>query len=55
MLLILIGGIVTTTRAARRAERRFNDVRTLANSFVFEFHDAIKDLQGATPARELVV
>ena len=55
IVLILIGGIVTTTRAARRAERRFNDVRTLANSFVFEFHDAIKDLQGATPARELVV
>ena len=55
IVLLLIGGIVTTTRAARRAERRFNDVRTLANSFVFEFHDAIKDLQGATPARELVV
>jgi serine/threonine protein kinase/tetratricopeptide (TPR) repeat protein len=55
ILVILVGGILTTTRAARRAERRFNDVRTLANSFVFEFHDAIKDLQGATPARELVV
>ena len=55
IVVILIGGIVATTRAARRAERRFNDVRTLANSFVFEFHDAIKDLQGATPARELVV
>jgi serine/threonine protein kinase len=55
IVLLLIGGIVSTTRAARRAERRFNDVRTLANSFMFEFHDAIKDLQGATPARELVV
>jgi serine/threonine protein kinase/predicted negative regulator of RcsB-dependent stress response len=55
ILVILIGGIIATTRAARRAERRFNDVRALANSFVFEFHDAIKDLQGATPARELVV
>jgi serine/threonine protein kinase len=55
IVLLLIGGMVTTTRAARRAERRFNDVRTLANSFMFEFHDAIKDLQGATPARELVV
>jgi serine/threonine protein kinase len=51
----LLGGIVTTTRAARLAERRFNDVRALANSFVFEFHDAIKDLPGATPARELLV
>ena len=38
-----------------RAERRFQDVRKLANSFLFEFHDSIKDLQGATPARKLVV
>ena len=51
----LLGGIVGTTRAARRAERRFNDVRALANSFVFEIHDSIKDLPGATPARALLV
>jgi eukaryotic-like serine/threonine-protein kinase len=51
----LVGGMVTTTRAARRAEQRFNDVRALANSFVFEMHDAIKDLPGATPARALLV
>jgi non-specific serine/threonine protein kinase/serine/threonine-protein kinase len=51
----LVAGIVTTTREARRAERRFNDVRVLANSFMFEFHDAIKDLPGATPARALLV
>ena len=38
-----------------RAERRFNDVRKLANSFLFEFDDAIKDLPGTTPARALVV
>jgi eukaryotic-like serine/threonine-protein kinase len=55
ILLILVASIVTTTRSAVRAERRFNDVRTLANSFMFEFHDAIKDLPGATAARELVV
>jgi non-specific serine/threonine protein kinase/serine/threonine-protein kinase len=30
-------------------------VRRLANSFLFEFHDAIASLPGATPARELVV
>ena len=58
----LLGGIVATTRQARmaeqqrqRAERRFGEVRALANSFLFEFHDAIKDLPGSTPARELVV
>ncbi len=41
--------------AEARAERRFNDVRKLANSFLFEFHDAIRDLPGSTPARALVV
>ncbi len=60
--LSLVGGIVATARQARiaeanraRAERRFNDVRKLANSFLFEFHDAIQNLPGSTPARELVV
>ncbi|MDQ6894904.1 MAG: serine/threonine protein kinase, partial [Acidobacteriota bacterium] len=38
-----------------RAERRFNDVRKLAGSFLFEFHDAIQNLPGSTPARSLVV
>ena len=58
----LVGGIAATARQARiaeanrmRAERRFEDVRKLANSFLFEFHDAIKDLPGSTPAREIVV
>ncbi len=55
ILLTLIAGIITTTIEARRADRRFNDVRQLANSFLFEFHDAIADLPGSTPARELVV
>ena len=39
----------------RTAERRFRDVRQLANSFLFEFYDAIDDLPGATPAQHLVV
>lgn len=38
-----------------RAEKRFNDVRKLANSLIFEVHDEIRDLPGATKARELVV
>ncbi len=38
-----------------RAEARFRDVRTLANSLMFEIHDSIKDLPGATPARKLLV
>jgi eukaryotic-like serine/threonine-protein kinase len=36
------------------AERRFNDVRKLANS-LFEIHDSVQDLPGATPARRLIV
>ncbi len=38
-----------------RAERRFNDVRALANSLMFEIHDSIKDLPGNIPARKLLV
>ena len=38
----------------QRAERRFADVRKLAGSFLFEFHDAIRYLPGSTRARELV-
>jgi non-specific serine/threonine protein kinase/serine/threonine-protein kinase len=62
VLVSLVGGLVATVRQARiaeanrlRAERRFADVRTLANSFLFEFHDAIKDVPGTTAARRLVV
>ena len=43
-------------RAERaKAEQRFNDVRKLANSMVFELHDSIQDLPGSTPSRELLV
>ena len=58
---LFTASVVTTWQAtvARRerakAERRFKDVRNLTNSFLFEFHDAIADLNGATNAREMVV
>ncbi len=55
ILLVLSAGLFATLYQRNRAQRRFNDVRHLANSFLFEFHDAIKDLPGSTPARELVV
>jgi eukaryotic-like serine/threonine-protein kinase len=38
-----------------RAERRFNDVRSLANSLIFDVHDSIKELPGSTPARKIIV
>ena len=62
VVVTLLAGMAITIREARiarreraRAERRFNDVRKLANSMLFEIHDAIKDLPGSTKARELLV
>lgn len=62
VVLIVIGGIVATIREARmvkreklRAERRFNDVRKLANNVLFDYHDAIKSLPGSTKVRERLV
>ena len=54
-----VGGMLWQAHIAElqraRAERRFNDVRDLANSVIFELHDAIKDLPGSTPARKVLV
>jgi len=62
IILSLIGGIATTgwqahraNRQSARAERRFNQVRQLANSLLFELHGAIENLPGSTAARELLV
>ncbi len=55
VLFSLIGGLIVSNYQARRAERRFQQVRKLANTFLFEFHDEIDDLPGSTRARELVV
>ncbi len=42
-------------RQAQATQRRFDQVRHLSNSFLFEFHDAIENLPGSTKARRLVV
>jgi non-specific serine/threonine protein kinase/serine/threonine-protein kinase len=62
LILVLAGGIVSTLLQARRAEaeraraeERFNDLRGLASSVLFEIHDAIADLPGATAARSLLI
>ncbi|MFL6216900.1 MAG: protein kinase domain-containing protein [Blastocatellia bacterium] len=55
ILALLVGGLVAINRQRQRAERRFNDVRRLANSFMFEIHDRIEPLPGSTPVRELLV
>jgi len=55
VVLALIAGGAATWWQARRAERRFNDVRRLAHTVMFDFHDAIARLPGSTPARRLLV
>ncbi len=59
---LAVAGIISIVRAEHRArveqlraEQRFNDVRALANSLLFEIHDAIRDLPGSTEARKLLV
>jgi len=58
----LIGGIFATLRQAeiawdqrQRAQRHFDEVRKLANVFMFDVHSAIQDLPGSTPARQMLV
>jgi non-specific serine/threonine protein kinase/serine/threonine-protein kinase len=67
--LILITGIAVTsweTHVARReraraeaagarAERRFNQVRKLAHSVLYDYNEAIQDLPGSIPVRERLV
>jgi eukaryotic-like serine/threonine-protein kinase len=62
VVLAVVVGVASTVREAhiaaaneRRAQQRFNDVRKLANSLMFEIHDSIRDLPGSTPARRLIV
>ncbi|MGE3887800.1 MAG: protein kinase [Vicinamibacterales bacterium] len=62
VVLSLIGGLVGIAWQARvarfehaRAEQRFDDVRQLASAFLFDVHDAVRDLAGSTPARQLIV
>ena len=69
VFLTLVGGIVATTWQAHkarlheqraraeqaRAERRFHEVRKLAKSVLFDYHDAIKALPGSTKVRERLV
>ncbi|MEM8484887.1 MAG: serine/threonine-protein kinase [Bacteroidota bacterium] len=58
----LLGGVVSTSYQAQRAavaqqkaEERTDAVRAMANTLLFDIHDAIRDLPGATPARRLLV
>ena len=62
IVILLVGGIVGTASGLvaereqrERADKRFDQVRELAHTFMFDFHDAIQKLDGSLPARELLV
>jgi len=55
VLLALVGGLIVVNRERALAERRFNDVRKLAHSLMFDYHDAIERLPGSTPVRARMV
>ena len=62
LLLVLVAGILATQRQAKiaaaerdRAQRHFDSVRQLANSFMFDIHDEIAKLPGSIKARQLLV
>ncbi len=62
ILLSIIGGIAATVWQARRAEaeknraeKRFNDVRKLSTSLLFEISPQIERLPSSTQARETIV
>jgi tetratricopeptide (TPR) repeat protein len=55
VMLSLAGGVVTTAYEARRANQHLAQLRQLSGRLLFQVHDAVESLQGATKARELLV
>jgi serine/threonine protein kinase len=62
VVISLMGGMFASLRQARIAEeqravaeQRFNDIRNVSHDLIFQIHDSIQFLPGATPARKLVV
>jgi tetratricopeptide (TPR) repeat protein len=55
LLVVVATSIGMILREGYLAQRRFNDLRRLANSLIFEIHDSVKGLPGSTPARKLII
>lgn len=62
ILLAVIAGVIATLWQARvaqteraKAEKRFNDVRKLANSYLFDVYPEIENLEGSLKAREKIL
>lgn len=61
VLITIVGGLIVVDQERRvavaereRAERHFKSVRTLANSLMFDVHDQIDHLSGATKAKQVL-
>lgn len=61
-LLAFIGGVATTIWQARiaqterlKAEKRFSDVRKLANSYLFDVYPEIENIEGSLKVREKII
>jgi eukaryotic-like serine/threonine-protein kinase len=55
LFLILAAALAISLREAYVANTRLAQVRGLANKLVFDVHDAVHDLPGATHARQVIV
>ncbi len=62
LFIAIVAGIVATLWQSRvaqvervRAEKRFNDVRKLANSYLFDVYPEIENLEGSLKAREKIL
>lgn len=52
---VSIGFALSESNQRSRAETRFEDVRALANTFLFDVDDQLQSVPGTTPARETLV
>ena len=55
VIVALAIGVAVALREARLAQRRFDQVRALANTFLFQFYDQVAPLPGSTAARATIV
>jgi tetratricopeptide (TPR) repeat protein len=55
VIISLAVGLTVSRREARIAERRFAQVRELANTFLFQFYDQVTPLAGSTAVRASIL
>ncbi|MEZ5314238.1 MAG: serine/threonine-protein kinase, partial [Thermoanaerobaculia bacterium] len=58
LAMLALAGVQSATRLRTErdlAERRFSETRELARSLLFEIHDAVRDVDGSTEARKLIL